>query len=64
MQNKIINPFESEYDPLMDSSADMRTIFLDYYHTQIGSLIWMVYLVRIDIIPEVSMLDSQLALPR
>ena len=28
---KFIHPFDSEYDPLMDSSADLGPIFLDYY---------------------------------
>ena len=61
---KVIDPFESEYDPLMDSSADMGPIILNYYQTQIGVLRWMVELGRIDIITEVSMLASQHALPR
>ena len=29
--NKVINTFESEYNPLMDSSAELGTIFLNYY---------------------------------
>ena len=61
---KVINPFESEYDTLMDSSADLGPILLNYYQTQIGVLRWMVELWRIDIITEVSMSASQLALPR
>ena len=28
---KVINPFDPEYDPLMDSSADLGLIFLNYY---------------------------------
>ena len=47
---KVINPFESEYDPLMDSSADLGPIFLNYYQTQIGTLRWIVELGSIDII--------------
>ena len=61
--NKVINPFESEYDPLMDSSADLGPFFLNYFQTQIGVLRWMVELGRIDIITEVFMLASQLAIP-
>ena len=56
--------FESEYDSLMDSSAELGPILLNYYQTQIDVLIWMVELGRIDIITEVCMLASQLALPR
>ena len=29
--NKVINSFDSEYDQLMDSSADLVPIFLNYY---------------------------------
>ena len=61
---KFINPFDSEYDPLMDSSDELGPIFLNYYQTQIGVLRWIVELRRIDIITEVSMLASQLALPQ
>ena len=61
---KVNNPFKSEYDPLIYSSAELGPIFLNYYQTQIGVLRWMAELGRIDIITEVSMLASQLALPR
>ena len=36
---KVKNPFESEYDPLMDSSAELGRILLNYYQTQIGVLV-------------------------
>ena len=62
--NKVINLFEPEYDTLMDSSSDLGPIFLDYHQTQINLLRWMAELGRIDIINKVSMLASQLALPR
>ena len=60
----LINLICSKYDPLMDSSAELGPIFLNYYQTRIGVLIWMVELGRIDIITEVSKLASQLELPR
>ena len=56
--NKVINIFESKYDPLMDSSDGLGPIFLNCDQTQIGVLIWMVELGMIDIITEVSMLAS------
>ena len=59
---KVINPFESEYDTPMDSSAELRPILLNYYRAQICVLIRTVELGRIDIIAEVSMLAPQLAL--
>ena len=49
---------------MMDSSAELGPILLNYFQTHIGVLIWMVELGGIDIITEVSMLASQLALPR
>ena len=60
---KVINPFEWEYDTLVDYSDELVSTLLNYYQTQIGVLICMAELGRIDIITEVSMLASQLALP-
>ena len=34
----VINPFKSEYDPLMNSSAELGPILLKYYQTHIGVL--------------------------
>ena len=48
----------------MDFSAELVPIFLDYFQNQIGVLRLMVELGRIDIITEVPMLASQLALPQ
>ena len=48
----------------MDSSAELGQILLNYYQTKIGVLRWMVELGRIDIIIEVSMLASKIALPQ
>ena len=48
----------------MDFSAELGPILMNYYQTQIGVLRWMVELGRIDIITEVYMLASQLALPQ
>ena len=59
---KVINPFESDYDRMMDLSAELGPILLNYYQTQIGVLIYLVELGRIEIITEVSMLASQPAL--
>ena len=50
LAKKIINPFESEYNPLMDSSDKLVPIFLKYYQTHIGVLRWIVELGRIEII--------------
>ena len=48
----------------MDISEELNHEEASYYHSQIGVLRWMVELGRVDIITEVSMLASHLALPR
>jgi hypothetical protein len=52
------------YRPEMDSSEELGPDQASYYHSQIGVMRWMVELGRVDIITEVSMLASHLALPR
>jgi hypothetical protein len=52
--------FESETDATPELNAELAT----YYQSQIGVLHWIVELGRVDIITEVSMLASQMALPR
>ena len=64
LTNKVNNKFELEHDTLMDSSAEMGIILLNYYQTQVGVLKWMLELGKIEIITEVYMLASQLALPQ
>ena len=63
LANKVNNPLESEYDPLIGLSAELGPILLNYYQTQISVLRWMTEL-GIDIITEVYMLASQMALPQ
>ena len=48
----------------MDTSPELEGELASYYQSQIGILRWIVELGRVDIITEVSMLSSQLALPR
>ena len=55
--------FKGGYQPEMDVSPELNTKNATYYQSQIGILIWMCELGRIDIITEVSMLVSHLALP-
>ena len=61
---KATSPFQQDYRPEMDTSAELSAEDVNYYQSQIGVLRWIVELGRIDIITEVSMLASQLALPR
>jgi len=57
-------PFKRDYRPEVDSSPELNAEHASFYHSQIGILRWMVELGRIDIITEVSLLSSHLALPR
>jgi hypothetical protein len=57
-------PFPNGYRAETDLSEELALEEASYYHSQIGILRWMVELGRIDIITEVSMLASHLALPR
>jgi hypothetical protein len=57
-------PFPNGYRAETDLSEELPLAEASYYHSQIGILRWMVELGRIDIITEVSMLSSHLALPR
>ena len=41
---RVINQFESDYVPQMDSSAEMGPFFLNCYQTQIDVFRWMVEL--------------------
>ena len=57
-------PLSNDYRPAMDSSPELYGADGAYYQSLLGILWWMVELGRIDICCEVSMMSSQLALPR
>jgi len=56
--------FVKDYRPELDISEELGSDEASYYQSQIGILRWMVELGRVDIITEVSMLASQMAMPR
>eukprot|EP00978_Attheya_sp_CCMP212_P021833 scaffold64169_cov51-Attheya_sp.AAC.3 len=56
--------FVKYYRPKLDISEELGSEEASYYQSQIGILHWMVELGRVDIITEVSMLASQMAMPR
>ena len=58
------NPFTINYHPEMDTTPELKPALTTYYQSQVGVLRWMVELGRVDINTEVSMLASQMALPR
>ena len=52
------------YDPELDTSPDFYQDAASYYLTVIDILRWMIKLGRIVILTKVSLLSSQVALPR
>ena len=58
------NPFQTDYDPDLDRTAELDEEEATYYQSQIGILCWIVELGRINIATEVSLLASHVALPR
>ena len=57
-------PITSNYTPEVDASPELDDNDAAYYQSLIGILRWMVEMGRIDIITEVSMLSSFVAMPR
>jgi hypothetical protein len=57
-------PMRSSYHPSEDDSAELNSEGLGYYQELIGVLRWAVEIGRLDILLEVSLLSSHLALPR
>ena len=57
-------PFSSNYHPSEDTSMELDHAGLRYFQELIGVLRWAVELGRVDILLEVALLSSQMALPR
>ena len=64
MPKDAVNPFPVDFDPIVDTSAELDEDEASYYSSLIGIVRWMVEIGRVDIAVEVSMLSSHLALPR
>ena len=57
-------PFPRNYAPELDISPELDPKRANYYQSLIGVLQWMVEIGRFDMIIEISMMASQLAMPR
>jgi len=57
-------PWPNDYKIELDESPALSTELASYYQSQVGILHWTVELGRVDMITEVSLLASQMALPR
>ena len=64
LPSKAKAPIKSGYRPEVDITPALDTVNVAYYQSLIGILRWVVELGRVDICCEVSMLSSQLVLPR
>ena len=58
------NPFPTDFDSDLDTTAELDEEQATYYQSQMGILHWIVELGRIDIATVVSLLASHVALPR
>jgi len=64
LSKRAASAFTANYVPEMDETPVLNADQATYYKSNIGILRWMVELGRIDIITEVSLLSSQMAMPR
>ena len=64
LKKKAENPFIWDYVPNMDVTPALEHNIASWYHYLIEMLMWMVEIVRVDIIAEVSMMVSHMAMPR
>ena len=61
---KCVTPFSSHYHPSTDTSRELDSDGVRYFQELIGVLRWAIELGRVDILLEVSLLSTHLALPR
>ena len=61
---KAPTPLSSGYHTEIDVSPELGETDASHFHSLVGVLWWIVELGRVDINVEVSMMSSQLALPR
>jgi hypothetical protein len=64
LPRKCSNPFELDYEPELDTSEELNAELSNWYMHLIGMLQWMVEIGRVDILTEVSMMSSHMAMPR
>jgi hypothetical protein len=64
LPTRVSSPFANGYRPEMDITKELSSEDANYFQSQIGVLRWIVEIGRIDIITEVSLLASQMAMPR
>ena len=64
LKKKVTAPWPHEYYSETDESPECDPAKANYYQSQVGVLHWIVELGRVDIVAEVSILASHMAMPR
>jgi hypothetical protein len=64
LPSKCLTPIMHDYHPGEDVSAELTADGMRYYQELIGNLQWGIEIGRLDILLEVALLSSHLALPR
>ncbi len=64
LPSKCVTPFSSNYAPWLETSPELKADGVQRFQELIGQLRWAVEIGRVDILLEVSLLSSYLAMPR
>ena len=64
LPKRVNGPWPTDYLAELDNTPELSPVLAAYYQSQVGVLHWIVELGRIDIITEVSILATYMALPR
>ena len=63
LPRKCSNPFELDYKPELNVSKELNAELSNWYMHPTGMLQWMVEIGRVDILTEVLLMSSHMALP-
>jgi hypothetical protein len=64
LPTKCVTPFSCSYAPWLETTAELKANGVQRFQELIGQLCWAVEIGRVDILLEVSLLSSYLAMPR
>ena len=64
LPTKCLTPLSGGYRPELDTTPELKADGVQYYQEIIGVLRWAVEIGRVDILHEVSLMSSYLAMPR
>ena len=64
LATKCYTPLASDYKPELETSAELKSDGVQYYQELIGVLRWAVELGRVDILLEVALMSTYMAMPR